>query len=74
MRLALYVGLGAGYFYSNRKINAYFTNSQYQDVTLRILTAQEVKKFRRAWQIKKAEADEEKKALAKYKYDPQSYH
>ena len=37
---------------------------------MRVLEASEVKKLKRAWQIKKAEADEEKKALAKYKYDP----
>ena len=37
---------------------------------MKVLEPKEVKKLRRAWQIKRAEAEEEKKALAKYKYDP----
>jgi hypothetical protein len=39
-------------------------------VTTKVLEGKELKRLRRAHQIKKAEADEEKKALAKYKYDP----
>ena len=39
-------------------------------MTVKVLEPKEVKKLRRAWQIKRAEAEEEKKALAKYKYDP----
>jgi hypothetical protein len=30
--------------------------------------------MKRAYEIKRMEAEEDKKALAKYKYDPQSYH
>ena len=70
IRLALYLTLSLGYLYISRQLATYTAKKQYEEVTLKVLEPNEVKKLRRAWQIKKAEADEEKKALAKYKYDP----
>lgn len=49
----------------------YFLNRQFNDVTLCVISeADELKKMRRSFKIKRAEADEDKKALKKYKYDP----
>lgn len=70
LRLALYLTLSLGYLHLSHQLEAYTTKRQYEEVTLKVLEPNEVKKLRRAWQIKKAEAEEEKKALAKYKYDP----
>lgn len=38
------------------------------------MTLSDLKKMYRAHQIKMTEMEEDKKALSKYKYDPQSYH
>ncbi len=70
LRLGLYLALSLGYLHLSRQLATYTTKKQYDEVTLKVLEPNEVKKLRRAWQIKKAEAEEEKKALAKYKYDP----
>jgi predicted transcriptional regulator len=43
---------------------------QFSEVTSQLVSAGELKKWRRAYKIKTAEAAEDKKALAKYKYDP----
>ncbi|TNV81009.1 hypothetical protein FGO68_gene16726 [Halteria grandinella] len=74
VRLGLYGGLILSVARANSELNKYYVTRQYQDVTENILDQKEIKKLRRAYQIKRAEADEDKKALAKYKYDPQSYH
>jgi hypothetical protein len=34
----------------------------------------EVERMERAWRLKNAALEEDKKALAKYKLDPQAYH
>jgi len=39
-------------------------------VTKEVLTDKDLKRMRRAFQIKSAEAEEEKKALKKYQFDP----
>lgn len=70
VRLGMYGGLLIGVARANTELNKYYVTRQYQDVTENIMDAKEIKKLRRAYQIKRAEADEDKKALAKYKYDP----
>lgn len=66
----MYGGLILSVARANSELNKYYVTMQYQDVTENILDPKEIKKLRRAYQIKRAEADEDKKALAKYKYDP----
>lgn len=74
LRLGLYGGVVAGGIWTSKQLNQYFNTRQYKEITENLMDAKEIKKLRRAYQIKRAEADEDKKALAKYKYDPQSYH
>ena len=39
-----------------------------------LMNTKEINKLKRSYQIKKSELEADKKALSKYKYDPQSYH
>ena len=51
-----------------------FTNNLYDTFTVKVFQEEELRRMQRAYYIKRAEADADKKALSKYKYDPQSYH
>lgn len=70
VRLGLYATLIYGVSLSLKQADKYFTRKQYENVTLSVIESKELKKLRRAYQIKRAEAEEDKKALSKYKYDP----
>ena len=52
----------------------HFTEATFNSVSSKVLSEKELKKMKRAYKIKTAEAEEEKKALKKYQFDPQSYH
>lgn len=69
-RLALYFGLGFALYKERQIQHSYFTDLIFNKVTTKVLDSKEIKKLRRAYNIKKAEAEEDKKALSKYKYDP----
>jgi hypothetical protein len=68
--MGLYLTLLGSVRYGFLKADRFFTREMFKEVTLKVLEEKELKKMKRAYEIKKAEAEEEKKALAKYKYDP----
>ena len=70
MRLSAYFALFCSLRYIRSIQDEYFTERNFLDVSLRVIDASEIKKMKRAYQIKRAEAEDDKKALAKYKYDP----
>lgn len=64
------MSLGAGIYYVNKATRNYFVEQNFKEISLKNLEAKELKRLYRAYQIKKSEIEEDKKALAKYKYDP----
>ena len=52
----------------------HFIEHEFERIALTNLEYDELRRLYRSWQIKQSELIEDKKALAKYKYDPQSYH
>ena len=65
-KLSLYFGLVASTKYYLAWQSACLTESTFKSVTQEVLTDKDLKRMRRAFQIKNAEAEEEKKALKKY--------
>ncbi|CDW72831.1 UNKNOWN [Stylonychia lemnae] len=74
VRLSLYSGLALTLYKVNQTFRDEMIDQSFKEMTLKNLEYQELKQLYRAYQIKKSEIEEDKKALAKYKYDPQSYH
>ncbi len=74
LRLGAYALLAKGVMTARNYSDRLFTDSMYDTFTVKVLPSEELRRMQRAYQIKRAEADADKKALAKYKYDPQSYH
>ena len=65
-KLALYFGLAASTKQYLAWQSASLTESTYKTVTQQVQSEKDLKRMRRAFQIKSAEAEEEKKALKKY--------
>ena len=48
--------------------------TQFEFIKKHVAEPGEIERMERAWQLKNVELEQDKKALAKYKLDPQSYH
>lgn len=69
VRLSLYSLTFLSLYCANKEIENRIINENFNNVTIKLIEAKELKRLYRAYQIKKAEAEEDKKALAKYKFD-----
>eukprot|EP00347_Sterkiella_histriomuscorum_P012515 403368280 len=73
-KVAFYAAMSYSLYKENKILKNYFLEQNFREVALKNLEFQELKRLYRSYQIKKSEIDQDKKALDKYKFDPQSYH
>ena len=68
--LGVYALLFKGVMEARNYSDCLFTTSLYDSFTVKVFHREELRRMQRAYQIKRAEAEADKKALSKYKYDP----
>ena len=70
LRLGSYLSVGFAHYYFNKELEKKFVDQTFENVALKILQDDDLKQLHRAYQIKKQALDQDKKDLAKYKFDP----